>query len=185
MIFISVAGAAICLWIWWDTRSQIFGNSDTIQARRTVLILGTSRWRSKGQENPYFVARMDAAAELYFKGKAQNLLISGDGVGKYYNENREMRKSLVNRGIPDSIIVDDKEGLDTMASMVRAKQVYKLNQLTVISQPFHLPRALFIGKTVGLDCIAYTADQPSLTEGFYLYLREYFGQLDAFIKLKF
>lgn len=183
LLFIGLS-LCIVLWIWADTRPQIFSNSDTIENRKIVLILGTSRWRSQGKENPYFVARMDAAAELYFKGKVQNLLISGDGMGKYYNENREMRKSLLNRGIPDSVIVDDKKGIDTLASMANAHKNIPNEKITIISQPFHLPRALFIGKSMGLDCIAFTAEQPSLTEGFYLYLREYFGQLDAFIKLK-
>ena len=99
--------------------------------------------------------------------------MSGDNSTAGYNEPQYMKNALLNRGIPESAITLDYAGLRTLDSMVRAKEVFSLTgQFVVISQPFHLERALFLGDMRGIDAVGYGAANVSLRYGPMAYLRE-------------
>ena len=105
----------------------------------------------------FYNYRIDAAVELYEAGKVDRILISGAKKGAGYDEPQAMREALVVRGVPDSILVLDGQGFHTIESIVRAKEVYEVDSLTVISQEFHNRRSLYMAKHNGLDAIAFNA----------------------------
>ena len=99
-----------------------------------------------GNNNLYFDYRILAAVELYKAGKIKYILISGDNRKKDYNEPEEMKKALIQKGVPAKFIYLDYAGFRTLDSVVRAKEVFGQNQLTIISQRFHNERAIYLAE---------------------------------------
>ena len=94
---------------------------------------------------------MDAAALLVERGLVKTLLVSGDNRSASYNEPRDMRDALMRRGVPASAIVCDYAGLRTLDSVVRAHRVFGVNRCLIVSDRWHLPRAIFIAQEAGMD----------------------------------
>jgi len=103
--------------------------------------------------------RLDAAAELYAAGKVQRLLVSGGGEPTV-DEADAMRAGLIKRGVPAAAILRDHAGYRTLDSMARAREVFGENGVVVVSQGFHLTRAVFLGRHWGLDVVGYAAADP-------------------------
>jgi SanA protein len=87
----------------------------------------------------------------------KRLLVSGDNHSQFYNEQEDLRDALVDRGVPRDAIVLDHAGLRTLDSVVRAKKVFGLREMTVISQDFHIRRALWIARRYGIDAVGFSA----------------------------
>jgi SanA protein len=100
---------------------------------------------------------MEAASQLYHAGKVRYLLVSGDNGRKDYDETAQMTESLVKRGVPPDRIVRDHAGFDTLDSIVRAKKVFGLDRLIIVSQRFHNERALYIAGHRGIKAFAWNA----------------------------
>lgn len=153
----------VCAWFLshYLTRSaaqdRLYDDTEAIPHRRVALVLGSSRYLSDGRQNLFFTYRIAAAAELFEAGKVDYLLVSGDNHRHGYNEPQDMRDALLESGIPANRIACDYAGFSTLDSIVRAKEVFQLESVTVVSQPFHNRRALFIAQQRGLDAIAYNA----------------------------
>lgn len=147
----------------------------------TALVLGTSKYLAKGIKNPYFDARMNAAAELFFKNKVSYLLLSGDNSHIYYNEPIMMKKSLINRGVPDSVIYLDYAGFRTLDAVVRAKKVFLQDSILIVSQEFHNERAIFLARHFGISAFAYNANDLIGTNSFKTRFREVFARVKVFL----
>jgi|GEM_PF-97159 len=145
------------LWICGSTKHNTFSEVADIPKRKVALVLGTSKYASQGKLNQHFINRVDAAAALYEAGKAEHLLVSGDNRTKHYNEPRDLRESLIERGVPGDRITCDFAGLRTLDSVIRAKEVFGQEQLTVVSDDFHVPRAIYIAKANGIDAVGLQA----------------------------
>ena len=148
------------LWVVMSTRHDVYNNADRIPANSVGLVLGTSRWYSTGRENPFFKHRIEAAAELYHRGKVRHLIVSGDNGSVYYNEPVNMLNALLRAGVPRQAITLDYAGFRTLDSVVRCKEVFGQERVTIISQSSHDFRALFIGKHYLKEPIAYAAAEP-------------------------
>ncbi len=96
-----------------------------------------------------------------------------------------MRKALIANQIPDSCITLDFAGFRTLDSVVRCKKVFGQNKVTIVSQRFHLERALFIAQKYDMDAIGFVAEDAPQQYGFYTYIREYFAKFLAVIDLYF
>ncbi|MGH3378332.1 MAG: SanA/YdcF family protein [Actinoallomurus sp.] len=105
----------------------------------------------EGKPSPMLVGRLELAADLYRRGKVQVLLVSGDNSRSHYNEPQVMRDYLVGAGVPRDRIVLDYAGFDTWDSCVRAKKIFGVDRAILITQRFHLPRALTLCRSVGID----------------------------------
>lgn len=147
------------------------------------LLLGTSRWLRGGRENLYFRYRIDAAAKLYHSGKVQHLIVSGDNSHLSYNEAKEMRNALMERGIPSSAITLDYAGFRTLDSVVRCKAVFLQNEVIIISQKFHTSRALIIARHYDMKAVGVAAQDVSFKYGFKTMLREYLARVKLLIDL--
>lgn len=136
---------------------RMFSSAADLPERRVGLVLGTSKYLASGRINRYYLYRIDAAEAAYRAGKVRVLLLSGDNGTEAYDEPTTMKKDLLERGIPESQLVLDYAGFRTLDSVVRAAEVFGTRQFTVISQPFHNERTIFLARMRGIDAIGLNA----------------------------
>jgi SanA protein len=138
-------------------RGRLSDDVRTLPHEHAALLLGTSSRLQGGSPNPYFEYRMDAAAELFRAGKVDCILVSGDNHHASYNEPMAMRKALLDRNIPDSLIFLDYAGFRTLDSVIRACEVFGQTSYIVVSQRFHNERAVYLAVRHGIDAVGYNA----------------------------
>tara|TARA_R110002050_G_scaffold272655_1_gene416460 strand:- start:1422 stop:2057 length:636 start_codon:yes stop_codon:yes gene_type:complete len=165
------------------TEDRTYWNLQEIPKNKVGLVLGTSNRLVGGGSNPYYTNRIKATMELYKAGKIDYVLVSGDNGTQYYNEPTVFKKDLVLGGIPGEKIFLDYAGFRTLDSMVRAKVIFGLDSVTVISQKFHNQRAIYIAEQKGLYAIGYNAEDLSIKHGLKIQIREYFARVKVFIDL--
>lgn len=133
------------------------GRAAEAPARRAAVVMGCVPKLRGGWDNPYFTARIEAAAELWRAGKVEALIVSGDNHVEWYDEPSEMKAALVAAGVPEDRVVCDYAGFRTLDSVVRARTIFGLDSFLVVSQDFHVRRAIFLGRCKGLDVRGYAA----------------------------
>ena len=142
-----------------STYSSIFENVDQVPNKPVALLLGASV-RSSGALSPVLKERADAAYELYSKKKVLKILVSGDNSSLAYDEVYPVGKYLMSIGVPQSDIFLDYAGFDTYSSVFRAKKIFGVTSMIIVSQAFHLPRALFIARHMGISALGVDASRP-------------------------
>lgn len=158
----------------------LYSDVNKLPPREVGLLLGTSPIGRSGKPNQFFLRRIDAAVELYEAGKIDRFIISGAKRDSLYDEPKEMKAALLSRGLPDTIITLDGEGYRTIASITRAKEVFGVDSLTIISQQFHCERALFLARHKSLNAIAYSAETTSSQKWrLLMWLRESLARVKA------
>ena len=130
---------------------------DAVPKNKVGLVLGCVPRLSNGRANSFFTHRMTAALELYQAEKVEYLLVSGDNHHVLYDEPTAMKAALVAAGVPADRVVCDYAGFRTLDSVVRANKVFLEDSFTVVSQRFHNQRAIYIGRTYGLEVVGYNA----------------------------
>lgn len=171
---------------WWvvkSTEQRIFSDYALLPVNPVGLVLGTSSRLSNGLPNPFFDNRMRAAAELYKLGKVGHIIVSGDNRTRFYNEPVEMRNALMKLGVPESAITLDYAGLRTLDSVIRSKEIFGQDNITIITQPFHSYRALFISNYFHINAVALVAREPDNEPAVQVYVREYFARAKAILDL--
>jgi len=161
----------------------VFNDLQDLPPNKCGLLLGTSKYRPEGGINPYFKDRLDAAAELYKSGKIEYIIASGDNSEKYYNEPKVMINSLIERGVPSDKIIPDYAGFRTLDSVVRARDVFGQNSITLISQKFHNERGIYIGRKHGMNVVGYNASDSYEPGSLKIRIREVFARMKAFIDI--
>lgn len=126
--------------------------ADDVPATPVALVLG-ARVYDDGNPSQFLRARLDLAVELYTAGSVEVLLVSGDGRPDHNDEPAAMSRYLVEQGVPEEAIVQDPAGFDTYDSCVRADEVYGVRELTVVTQSFHLARAVTTCRSVGIEAV--------------------------------
>ena len=122
-----------------------------VPARGIGLVLGARSHADR--PSAFLAARLDLALELFKAGKIRGILVTGDGLERSNFETKVMREYLVERGVPPEQIVEDPAGFDTYDSCVRARDVFGVTELTVITQDYHVGRAIAICELVGVDAV--------------------------------
>lgn len=125
---------------------------------QAALVLGAQVYRD-GRPSIMLADRVTAAEELYRAGKVDKLLLSGDHGRATYDEVATMKRILLGRGIPAEDIFTDHAGFDTWDSAQRAKRVFDVDSVVVVTQRFHMARALYDARHAGLDATGYVADK--------------------------
>jgi vancomycin permeability regulator SanA len=115
-----------------------------------AMVLGAQIYPD-GTPSPYLKGRLDTAKRLYDAGKVRAILVSGDNGDDHYNEPDGMRNYLIRKGVPATRVIADYAGFDTYDSCVRAKQIFGVTKLTVVTQGYHLPRAITTCRLVGVE----------------------------------
>ena len=138
--------------------SRITKNIDKVE-KRDILLLGTSKYLSDGKNiNLYYKYRIDAVVDLYKNDKIKQIIISGDkDKHSSYNEPRDMKNDLVNEGIDSTIISLDYAGYRTLDSILRLASLFKTSNVTIVSQKFHIERALFQSFFYRINATGYQA----------------------------
>jgi SanA protein len=188
LILLNVGGLGLFTLLsnWWVSRAgglPLFDSVAETPQNEFGLLLGTAPTLANGNPNRYFVFRMNAAAELFHAGKVKILILSGNRRGDGYDEPAAMREALAIRGVPENILVEDTGGVRTFDSVVRAKWIFGLNRLTVISQEFHNRRALFFCRHFQIDAIAINARPVVQRSGWRLVLREFLARAVAVLNV--
>ncbi len=129
---------------------------EQVANQQVAVVFGAGLWRD-GSPTPVLEDRVKTAAALFFAGKVKKLLMSGTTTN-YYNEPKAMRNYAMSLGIPNDAIVQDYGGLRTYDTCYRALHVYGVDQAILVTQAFHLPRALFLCNALGLDAQGVAAD---------------------------
>lgn len=130
------------------SRGHLFGEGDVPPAP-VALVLGAAV-STDGTPSGFLAARLDLARRLYLNGKVKVLLVSGDNMAPEYNEPDAMRAYLIRTGVPADKVVADYAGFDTYDSCARAKRIFGVTHLVVVTQSYHLPRAVATGRRLGL-----------------------------------
>jgi SanA protein len=149
---------------------------------KVALVLGTAPIGPEGGPNRYLVYRLDAAAELWKAGKAKYLLVSGNRDGSY-DEPAAMRDGLIKRGVPAEAIYRDFAGYRTRDSVLRARDVFGQAEILVVSQRFHVGRALFIAHHEGIHAWGFDARDVDQPYSIVTPMRRYPSALMAYVDL--
>jgi vancomycin permeability regulator SanA len=123
-----------------------------------VLVFGAGL-APGGVPSSVLAQRLDTAVALWKEGKARAVLVSGDNSDRFHDETRAMRRYLLDRGLPETAVLGDDSGLSTYDSCVRAYSVFQVRKALLVTQRFHLPRALYIANSVGMDAWGVAADE--------------------------
>ena len=163
-------------WVVYSTSGQIYFDIHELPANDVGLVLGTSKFVRSGKENLFFRYRMEATALLWKKGKIKYIILSGNNDSEYYNEPVDMKRALLRLGIPEEVMTLDYAGFRTFDSILRCKEVFNQEKITIISQSFHNARALYIGNHEGIEAIAFAAQD--VPDGYSLrtLIREYLAR---------
>ncbi len=148
------------------------------------LVLGAGVLPS-GEPTEYLKNRLDTAVALYKQGNIKKLLLSGDNRERNYNEPQNMRLYVLEKGIPDNDIVLDFAGLNTYDSCYRAQYIFGLSAVTVITQGYHLPRAVFTCQSLGIKTVGVAAVSDGRDFTVAYIIREHASTLKAFLELGF
>jgi vancomycin permeability regulator SanA len=138
-----------------------------------AVVFGAGLW--EGEPSPYLAHRLDAAAELYRKGRVEVVLVTGDNSREDYDEPDAMRVYLTRHGVPDGRIVSDYAGFDTWDSCVRAKKIFGVNEAVLISQGFHIRRAVALCQAAGVESYGVGVDAVHDATWYYGGAREIFA----------
>jgi SanA protein len=184
-LFIGVISIVIIcnLVINFSAEGKTFSQLEVVPKNKVGIVLGTSKKLVSGQPNPYYSFRIEAAVSLFKSEKIEFILVSGDNATNYYNEPETFKKDLILAGIPKEKIFLDYAGFRTLDSMVRAKEVFGLDKVTVISQKFHNQRAIYIAEKKGLTAVGFNAKDVTGNSGLKVHLREYLARVKVFIDL--
>ncbi len=156
-----------------------FSDVGKVPAVDVALVLGTAPIGPEGGPNRYFVYRLDAAAALYKAGKVKYFIVSGTRVGRF-DEPTAMRAGLIERGVPAEAIYRDFDGDRTLDSIVRARRIYGQTRLIIVSQRFHLSRALFLARHEGMEAWGFEARDVDQPYSIFTELRRYPSALRAY-----
>lgn len=132
--------------------------------RRVAIVFGAGL-RRDGRPTAVLYDRVLTAVQLYQQGKVHKLLMSGDNRFENYNEPASMKQAAVELGVPETDIVLDYAGQRTYDTCYRARHIFSLQEAVLITQNFHLPRALYLCEAFGLNAVGVSADQRTYLRG--------------------
>ncbi|MFD2683827.1 vancomycin high temperature exclusion protein [Streptomyces phyllanthi] len=153
-----------------DGRLRTVGS---VPRTEVAVVFGAGLW--DGEPSPYLAHRLDAAAELYREGRIEVVLVTGDNSRKDYDEPDAMRAYLTARGVPDGRVVSDYAGFDTWDSCVRAKKIFGVDRAVLISQGFHIRRAVALCEEAGVSSYGVGVDAVHDVTWYYGGVREIFA----------
>jgi SanA protein len=185
-VVVALTAILLCLalyaCIYFATRSSIFESMNALPHTQVALVLGASV-TGTGELSPILKERADEAVAIYKAGKVDKILVTGDNATLTYDEVDPVGRYLVAAGIPKKDIFLDHAGFDTYSSMYRARSVFDVTSMVVVSQAFHLPRSVFIAHSLGLTAYGIDAGHGEL----FLYntIREIPADVKAFYDLLF
>lgn len=163
-----------------DEKSQnfIYKTDDEISDCKTAIVLGALVFKNQKMSD-IFQDRVDTALELYRADKVEKILISGDHGQVDYDEVNAAKDYLIEQGVEDEDIFTDHAGFDTYDTMYRARDIFQVESAIVVTQDFHLPRAVYIARELGLQAFGLSADKHIYMYATRNKYREYLANVKA------
>lgn len=168
------------LYIRFSAAKDIYFNAVDVPSTPTCLVLGASVRGSK--PSPMLEDRLTAAFHLYARGKVEQILLSGDHSSDYYNEVKAMKQYLLGKGVNSDDILLDRKGFSTYHSVTRAKELFQIDSMTIVTQEYHLPRAIYLAEKMGIESNGMAAEDINYPGMDQFKFREYWAQIKAFIE---
>ncbi|MFI9646260.1 vancomycin high temperature exclusion protein [Streptomyces sp. NPDC052040] len=169
-------------WLFLTTADRLRTTADVPRAD-VAVVFGAGLWN--GEPSPYLAHRLDAAALLYREGRVRVVLVTGDNSRSDYDEPDAMRAYLTRHGVPGERIVGDYAGFDSWDSCVRARKVFGVHRAVLISQGFHIRRAVALCRAAGITSYGVgVADRRDIT-WYYGSTREVFASGKAALDVLF
>ncbi|MCK5491235.1 MAG: YdcF family protein [Candidatus Pacebacteria bacterium] len=170
---------AINYYINSKSAKYIYQEMANVPQIKVALVLG-AKVNQNGTLSPIYQDRVQTAFELYESKKVEKIIVSGDHGRENYDEVNSAKDYLLERGMESEDIFLDYAGFDTYDSLYRAKEIFQVSSLVVVTQNFHLSRAVYIGKSLGLETYGMSADKHQYIDNGYSELREKFSKIKAF-----
>jgi len=192
LILLLVAAAIIFVYIHF----QVHGYDDRIITNlgeldtnhwgrpRVAIVFGASVY-SNGDLSPILEDRVDTAIELYRAHKVDKILVSGDNRHPSYNEPKAMQEYLETHAVAPKDVIVDYAGRSTYETCLRAKKIFGLERAVLVTQGFHLPRALYIANNLGLDAVGMAGDLRLKPKIDYQGIREWAAEVKAYFNLRY
>ena len=162
---LSVVG--FCVWIHSHYAAEIYNNPVAVpqtEVPRVAIVFGAGVWRDS-RPSPILFDRIQTAAELYKAGRVRKLLMSGDNRVSNYNEPAVMRETALAMNVPDNDIILDYAGRRTFDTCYRAKEIFEVQNAILVTQAFHMDRAMYLCTSMGIESIGVTADRQTYSAG--------------------
>lgn len=160
---------------WWIRKTadgRCFDDVTSLPEAPVAVVLGTAARLADGRANLFFLPRLEAAAALFKAGKVKALIVSGDNSTQNYDEPTEMKRVLVQMGVPEEKIACDYAGFRTLDSVVRAKEVFDQSRFIIVSQRFHNARAIYLARAFGIDAWGLNAQEVPVALSLKTFFRE-------------
>lgn len=191
LIFIIIAGVAGVLFILFInlnvlriSKDSIYSNIESAPISHTALVLGAKVHGEKLSD--ILSDRAKTALELYDAKKVEKILVSGDHGRDEYDEVNAVKDFLLGEGVNEQDIFLDHAGFDTYDSLYRARDIFKVKSVIIVTQNFHLPRAVYIGKKLGIENVCgVSADRQTYVNISYYKKREWLSRVKAFFNVTF
>jgi SanA protein len=165
------------------TENNIYQDITELPKNKVWLVLGTSKYIADGRRNLFYIYRLDVVKKLYDEGKIESVLVSGDNSTQQYNETDSMKDDLIEMWIPEDKVYGDYAGFRTLDSIVRAKEIFGQSEYTIITQNFHLQRALFLAKSEWITAIWYPAKDVPVKRAPRVWIRERLARVKMMIDI--
>ncbi len=183
LLLAGVGALGIWGWVQWRYDPLVQVDLPTAAPRPVAIVFGAGI-RPDGRLSPMLRDRMDAAIALYRAGKVRKLLVSGDNRFVDYNEPGRMYDYAVAAGVPAGDVVRDYAGRRTYDTCYRAREIFGVHEAVLVTQRFHLPRALFTCGNLGIDATGFSADARVYWSNPYYRVRDAFATLRAWWDVK-
>jgi len=165
-------------------RGNLIYSIDSTPEKQTALVLGARVWNN-GDMSDIFKDRVITAINLYEDDKVEKILVSGDHGQDNYDEVNAAKRYLLEQGVNPEDIFLDHAGFDTYDSLYRAKEIFQVDSLVVVTQDFHLDRALYIADNLNMDAVGVSADRHKYVGENYRNRREKLATIKAYLNVMF
>lgn len=168
-----------------NAKSKMYVSVKEVPKNKVGLLLGTVKYLSNGNVNLYYKYRLQAVFKLYKSNKIEFIIVSGDNSTENYDEPTDFKNDLIRLGVPENKIFLDYAGFRTLDSIVRVKEIFGQEAVTIISQKFHNERAIYLAEHFKIKAIGFNAKGISGRYGIKVKLREYLARVKVFVDIVF
>ena len=183
IVILIVVALAINSYVRISTKNQIIDDYSSLKDIDCIVVLGAAVWGDK--PSPMLEDRIKTAIELYKNGVSNKIIMSGDHINEDYDEVNIMKKYAIENGVASEDIFMDHAGFSTYESIYRAKEIFGAKKIIIVTQEYHLYRALYIAKTMGIEAYGVGADPRQYVGAFNREVREILARNKDFAKCIF
>ena len=185
VVILALIILTINLYVKETTKKQIINNSDYTKLENIdcIIVLGAGIWGDK--PSPMLEDRLLEGINLYNNNVSNKIIMSGDHGREEYDEVNIMKNYAIEKGVPSENIFMDHAGFSTYESIYRAKEIFKAKKVVIVTQKYHLYRALYIANSLGIEAYGVGSDPRKYIGATYREIREILARNKDFVKCIF